>query len=233
MKSGLAVMAIAGAAFAAGAAQAQDDDTALGSVYVRAGAGYTFVNNWDQEFAYNPDAVFITPPPTGQTIENGDGLIFSAALGFDYADGIRTELEYRYAATEFDSVTLADPVLGPTPGAPVNDDVTGHFLMSNFYFDFNNDSRFTPFIGGGVGGAFMENENAQRDAALALQARAGVSYELSSGFLADVEYVYLRTNELSFGPDIDDFEPGGPVGPNIGGERYQASSVMMSLRKHF
>ena len=195
MKSGLAFLAIASAALMTGAAEAQDDDAALGSVYVRAGAGYTFVNNWDQDFTYNPDAVFVMPPPTGQTIENGDGVIFTGALGFDYADGIRTELEYRYAATEFDSVTL--------------------------------------FIGGGVGGAFMENENGQRDAALALQARAGVSYELSSGFLADVEYVYLRTNELSFGPDIDDFEPSGPVGPNIGDDRYQASSVMMSLRKHF
>ncbi len=233
MKSGLAFLAIASAALMTGAAEAQDDDAALGSVYVRAGAGYTFVNNWDQDFTYNPDAVFVMPPPTGQTIENGDGVIFTGALGFDYADGIRTELEYRYAATEFDSVTLADPMLGPVAAVTANDDIKGHFLMSNFYFDFNNASRFTPFIGGGVGGAFMENENGQRDAALALQARAGVSYELSSGFLADVEYVYLRTNELSFGPDIDDFEPSGPVGPNIGDDRYQASSVMMSLRKHF
>lgn len=212
---------------------AAQDEAAVGSVYVRAGLGYSFVGDWNQDFTYNPDAVFAMAPPTGQTIENGDGLIFAGAIGFDYTEGIRTELEYRYAATEFDSVTLADPVLGPTTAVTVNDDIAGHFLMSNFYFDFNNASRFTPFIGGGVGGAFMENENAQRDAALALQARAGVSYEMGGGFMADVEYVYLRTNEFSFGTDLDDFEPGGPVGPNIGDERYQSSSVIMSLRKHF
>ena len=123
MRSGLAFLAAANAAFMAGAAHAQDDDAALGSVYVRAGAGYTFVNNWDQDFTYNPDAVFVTPPPTGQTIENGDGVIFTGALGFDYADGIRTELEYRYAATKFDSVTLQDPMLGPVAAVTANDDI--------------------------------------------------------------------------------------------------------------
>ncbi|WDI32981.1 P44/Msp2 family outer membrane protein [Hyphococcus flavus] len=231
MRLVLALLTIAGTAVATGAA-AQDDDS-LGSVYVRASAGYSFVSDWEQDFAYNPDAVFAVAPPTGQTIDNTDGFIFGAALGFDYHDGIRTELEYRYAATEFESVTLADPVLGPTPGAPMNDDIAGHFLMTNFYFDFANDSPFTPFIGGGVGGAFMENENAQRDAVLAYQGRAGFSFAIASGFLADLEYVYTRTNELSFGPDMDDFEPGGPVGPNISNERYESSSAMISLRKHF
>ncbi len=231
MKSVLACVASIGL-MSSVSAVAQEGD-ALGSVYARAGVGYTFVGDWAQDFTYNPDTVFAVAPPTGQTIENGDGLIFMSALGFDYADGIRTELEYRYAATEFGDVLLADPVLGPTPAVTVNDDITGHFLMSNFFFDFSNSSAFTPFIGGGVGGAFMENENGLRDAALAYQGRAGVSVEVSKGFLADIEYVYLRTNKFSFGPDIDDFEAGGPAGPNIGNERYISSSVMMSLRKHF
>lgn len=215
------------------AASAQDDAVSAGSVYARIGGGVGFVSDWEQDFTYNPDTVFADTPPTGQSVETDTGYLGVFALGFDYADGIRTELEYKYASAGVDGVTLDDPVDGPTPASPVNDDIAGHFLMANFYFDFANESPLTPFIGGGVGGAFIENESAERDAALALQGRAGVSLAMGGGFSTDLEYVYLRTNELEFGPSVDDFEPGGPAGPAITGDRYQASSVMVSLRKSF
>lgn len=220
-------------ALGAGAASAQDDAASAGGVYARIGGGVSFVSDWQQDFTYNPDVVFAVTPPSGQRVELDTGYAGVFALGFDYADGIRTELEYKYASAGVDAVTLADPVNGPTPASPVNDDIAGHFLMANFYFDFANASPLTPFIGGGVGGAFIENEQGQHDAALALQGRAGVSLAMGGGFSTDLEYVYLRTNELEFGPSIEDFEPGGPAGPAIAGERYQASSVMVSLRKSF
>ncbi|WP_411816967.1 P44/Msp2 family outer membrane protein [Hyphococcus sp. DH-69] len=201
--------------------------------YVRFGAGINFANDWSQDYSYNPDATFVTPPPTGQMVENGEGLVAAFALGFDYADGIRTELEYRYASTKIDGYSVIDPVAGPTPTTPVNDDIVAHLLMSNFYFDYTNQSPLTPFIGGGVGGAFLEDASANRDAALAYQGRAGVAYAIGGGFSADVEYIYLRTNKLVFGVDEDDFVAGGPAGPSINGDRYETSSVMLSLRKQF
>ena len=227
------VVAFAAAAAArSGAARARDEPRADG-VYVRAGAGVSFAGAWAQDFSYNPDVVFAMTPPTGQSIENDNGFLAAFALGFDYADGIRTELEYRYASNGIDSVLVDDPVLGPTAVAPVKNDIVAHALMTNFYFDFANSSALTPFIGGGVGGAFVENEAGERDAALALQGRAGVSLAMGGGFSADMEYVYLRTNELDYGVGADDFEPGGPAGPAITGERYRSSSVIVSLRKQF
>lgn len=221
------------AALALASASAQDDVVSAGSVYARIGGGVSFVNDWRQDFDYNPDAAFAETPPTGQSIELGTGYAGVFALGFDYADGIRTELEYKYASAGVDAVVLDDPVNGPTAATPVNDDIVAHLLMANFYFDFANKSPLTPFIGGGVGGAFAENERAQRDAALALQGRAGVSLAMGGGFSTDLEYVYLRTNEFGFGPSVEDFEPAGPVGPAISGERLEASSVMVSVRKSF
>ncbi len=230
MKFGFA--AAAGlAVLSAGAARAQDE-TDYGSVYARIGAGLSFANDWEQEFAYNPDVAFSGTPATGQTLDLEKGLVASAALGFDYADGIRTELEYRYAQHDVDMRASVGPAGAALP-ASVNDEVVGHFLMANFYFDFANSSPFTPYIGGGVGGAFMENETAERDAALALQGRAGLSLAMGAGFSTDLEYVYLRTNELEFGPSAAEFEPGGPLGPAITGERYNASSVIVSIRKAF
>lgn len=231
MKRGIAFSMSALGALA-GAALAQDEPARQDGVYARAGAGATFLDDWEQDYLFNPDLVFIAPPPTGQTVENAEGFLAAFALGFDYADGIRTELEYRYATTSIDAVTVNEAA-GPTAVTTANDDINAHFLMSNFYFDFYNNSRLTPFIGAGVGGAFVENEAAMRDAALAWQGRAGVSVELGGGFSTDLEYIFLRTNELAYGPDPEDFAPDGPFETAVGGDRYQSSSVMMSLRKHF
>ncbi len=211
-----------------GVAFAQDEADDDGA-YLRLAIGATFVNDWEQDFIYNPTVVFAPPPPSGQNVDFGENLTFAAALGFDYTEGIRTEIEYRYAATPVDSVTA---IAGTVP-QPVKDDIVAQFVMTNFYFDFGNSTALTPFIGGGVGGAFIRNENEQRDAALALQGRAGVSVAFGGGLNADLEYIYLRTNELDFGPRVDDLIAGGPAGPAIVGERYRSSSVMLSLRKQF
>ena len=221
--------------FSSVGAQAQqgEGDAQEDGFYLRAGAGASFVGDWSQSHTYNPDTTFVTPPPTGQTVDNSEGLVGVFAIGFDYADGIRTELEYRYASSGVDSFMVIDPVSGPAPVTPINDDIEAHLIMTNFYFDFTNNSPLTPFIGGGVGGVFVTNESAQRDAALAYQGRAGVSLAMGGGFSADLEYIYLRTNKLVFGIDDDEFVPGGPVGPSISGARYKTSSVMMSLRKQF
>jgi hypothetical protein len=60
-----------------------------------------------------------------------------------------------------------------------------------------------------------------------------VAIALGEGLSADAEFVYLRSNELDFGPGVDDFTLGGPVGPAITGERYQSSTAMLSVRKKF
>lgn len=226
MRSLVGVSAIMGCASSAFAQDPAIDDGG----YVRLGVGATFVSDWTQDLSYNPNVAFITAPASSQVIDNGKALAFSAALGFDYADGIRTELEYRYASTPVNAVT---PVGGPSLTGPVKDSIGAHFVMTNFYFDFANSSALTPFIGGGVGGAFVTNENDQRDSALALQARAGVAIALGDGLSADAEFVYLRSNELDFGPGAADFTVGGPVGPAISGERYQSSTAMLSVRKKF
>ncbi len=213
-----------------GAAIAQDavDD----GIYVRVAAGAAFVSDFEQDITYNPNLVFAIAPPSRQTLAIGEGLTAAVALGFDYADGIRTELEYRYAKTDIDSVTVGGGFASDMTSFP-DVDVKAQLVMANFYFDFANDSPFTPFIGGGVGGAFVTNEAGDTDAALALQGRAGVSYDLGDGVSFSTEYIYLRSNELSYGPTDDDFAPAGPFESRIDGDRYQSSSMMLSFRKKF
>lgn len=213
---------IAGLAAISASAAAQDEVVAQDGAYIRLGVGATFLGDHDRDFTYPPGSIFLIAPPEGEATDFGTGKTFAAALGFDYADGIRTELEYRYAANDADTITQ---VGGFIDGAvsEADGEMKAHLLMTNFFFDFANSSPLTPFIGGGVGGAFVTNEMEQRDAALALQGRAGVSVEMGTGFSADFEYIYLRTNELDFTPQ-DDF---------VTDDRYQSSSVMVSLRRRF
>ncbi len=214
----------------ASAAMAQDEPR--DGFYVRAGAGAVFGNDLEQDVTFSPFLVFIGPPSTGQTIDTDTGFVAGGALGFDYADGIRTELEYRYQTVGIASVTRTGGFFDPTVITPPNDDLNAHLLMANFFYDFRNSSRITPFVGLGVGGAFVENENADRDAALAYQGRAGLSFALNSGFSIDAEYIYLRTNDLVYGPEDDDFVAGGPE-MRIDDDGLSTSTVMVSLRKQF
>ncbi|PQA88020.1 outer membrane protein [Hyphococcus luteus] len=227
----------------AGAAFAQDE-VDYGSVYARLGAGVSFVSDWEQDYAFSPAptsslncapadpcAAVVLGPPSGQTVFLGNDWTAAAALGFDYADGIRTELEYRYAKTGVESaaVDYAEPLPQLSAG---DDDIVAQFLMANFFFDFNNSTAVTPFIGGGVGGAFVSSRRDETDAALALQGRAGLSFEAGDELNFDLEYIYLRTNELDFGPRAETF-PAGDFEISTSGERYRASSVMVSIRKAF
>lgn len=194
------------------------EDYASDGVYVRVGAGVSFVSDLEQD--YGPAA-----PGFGQTVSVSETFTAAAALGFDYADGIRTELEYRYEFAGIDSVTVRPPV-GPDLFLEPSENLGAHLLMANFYFDLNNDSAVTPFIGGGVGGAFVSNENGDRDAALAYQGRAGLSLDVNDTVIVSAEYIYTRSRDLDFA-----VSPASGFAP--GGDNYVSSSAMLSLRKLF
>lgn len=225
----VSAVAVLSASILSGAAAAQEVEG--DGAYFRVAAGFNFASDLDQTITYNPNLAFTGLEPTSQLLSVGEGLTAAAALGFDYTDGIRTELEYRYAYADIDSITASGPA--PDVVTMPGEQLRAHLIMSNFYFDFTNDSPFTPFIGGGVGGAFVTNENGDTDAALALQGRAGISYDFGGGLFFSTEYVYLRSNELSYGPNDDDFTAAGPADPRFDGARYQTSSIMVSFRKKF
>lgn len=227
-------------ALAAAPAFAQDDagpaaaDRATG-LYLRGAAGAGFADSLDQDFSYSPSYQPIVAPPTGKSTDIGGGLAWSAAIGFQYAR-TRTELEYRRFDLDADEVALTG---GAVPSTLADaGDVTAQAIMSNVYFDLVNSSRLTPYIGAGVGGARVENELGERDAAFAYQGRAGVELELSPSLSLGVEFSYFRTLEIVYGPEEFDTSvpPTATFGPDfqrLDGEAFAASSVMASVRWTF
>lgn len=243
----LAASCVAGA-LAASPALGQDDAAPAESgrktgLYARGAGGLSAAGDWDQDLTFNPAlggsfptncgypvppstvvcSFVVTAVPTSQSLENGSGATWSAAIGYQYAR-TRTELEYRWARTDIDAAAVNGV---PTTFFP-NDQLTAQFLFSNVYFDLVNRSRFTPYVGVGVGGARVANQLGERDAAFAYQGRAGVEFRVMPSVSIGAEYVYARTLELSFGPD--EFEPTGPDGPRADGSPYISSSVMGTVR---
>jgi len=204
-------------------------------LYVRGGAGVGFADGLDQDFSYSPSYLPVIAPPTMKSTDIGDGLAWSAALGFQYAK-TRTELEYRRFDLDADEVALT----GGAAPATITDagDITAQAIMSNVYFDFVNSSRLTPYIGVGVGGARVENELGQRDSAFAYQGRVGVDLALSRALSLGVEYSYFRTTGIVYGPK--EFDASVPATPTfspeferLDGDAFAASSVMATVRLVF
>ncbi len=81
------------------------------------------------------------------------------------------------------------------PGAKI--DTTA--LMGNVYFDWKNDSAFTPYVGAGVGYGWVQGPGFKDDHGLALGLAAGVSVDVMSNLALDVGYKF-RDIGIS-GPD--------------------------------
>ncbi len=230
---------IIAAALVASPALAQDGASARSSretgVYVRGAAGVSFPEGLAQEFSYSPVYLPIVAPPAAKATDLGGGAAWAAAIGFQYAKS-RTELEYRRFDLDADAVALTG---GAVPSTITDaGDVSVQAIMSNVYFDLVNSSRLTPYIGAGVGGARVENELGERDAAFAYQGRVGVDLALSRALSIGVEYSYFRTLGIVYGPEEFDasIPPTATFSPGfqrLGGDHFASSSVMASVRLVF
>lgn len=94
------------------------------------------------------------------------------------ATGMRVELEGGYHALGLDSVRVG-AVTNPNPKG----DVSLTTLMANAYYDIHTGTPFTPYIGGGIGGAMVKfpsgngfGNTDSTDTTFAYQFMAGVSY---------------------------------------------------------
>ena len=88
------------------------------------------------------------------------GILSGAAVGYRFTDRIRVEEQYSYRASAYNQTAPLTDASGVTLAKLVDEigvasqrigSVISHAFFSNVYFDFTNASRFTPYIGAGVG----------------------------------------------------------------------------------
>ncbi len=139
----------------------------------------------------------------GTDSQNTVGLGFM--LGYDlYATSdmpVRAELEYSFRSnfksegnTNFSGTRVQNHM-----------DYNLHTLLANAYYDFYNESAFTPYVGAGIGIAFLDGQadlsfggnrysNEIDDTLFAWHVGAGVGVAINDYVTADLGYRYLGTS---------------------------------------
>lgn len=148
------------------------------------------------------------------------------ALGYQ-AGPVRGELELGYHALGIKNTTV-----GAGPETSASGDMKIPTLMANGYYDFHNSSRFTPYVGGGLGVAHLEfptnlgfGNTSSTDNRFAYQGMVGVSYTPESLPATNwsLGYRYLGTSAPQFKTATG----------SISAESLKTNSVELGLRYHF
>ena len=162
------------------------------------------INASNNDFQYNNSF--------SEKVKFNPGVYVGGTGGYDFGF-VRLEGELSYKDAEIDAIT------SQTANYSIHnvDGNIGVFsLMLNVFFDLHNSSRFTPYLGGGIGFAtlyisdtygYVTKGNstyyqplywASDDTVFAYQLGGGVDIALNSRFSLDVGYRYFKTDKAHF-----------------------------------
>lgn len=151
----------------------------------------------DTFFDYSPADVGIEAE-----VEPGFGIGISAgARFFKY---FRLEEEFTYRKSEIDSAVVT--IGGVGLSGLLNGSVSSYSFMTNGYFDWENKTRFTPYIGAGLGLSKVKMKDGllvdDSDVVFSYQALLGVSYDFDKNHGAYLGYRYFDTNKGSYTSNV-------------------------------
>jgi len=205
MKKILTVTAVVGTILAVHNADAAD----LKGVYLGAKVGASFM---DADSIKNTTDV---ANPASVTKTSGDDTVavLGASIGYDWSGQgvpVRSELEYAYRhGFSYDS----NPVF-VNAGIPTRatSDMNTHTLMVNGYYDFKNKSKFTPYVGAGLGVSWNKTDttgtviatggstqNSRSESSFAWNLATGIDYELNEKVSLDAMYRYSDLGDAVWG----------------------------------
>jgi opacity protein-like surface antigen len=158
--------------------------------------------------------------PVGVEYDTGIGV--TGAVGYDMGM-TRVEFEFGFRRNDIDNLDFG--VGGRYPGSG---DVTSSSFMFNGYYDFENGSPLTPYLGAGLGLATVRAEDAYDffnedadDTAFAYQFIAGLGYQMTPNILLDISYRYFATSS--------DLDLEG-VDYIVDVDRYESHNIMVGVR---
>ena len=127
---------------------------------------------------------------------------FEIGFGYDFGNDLRSE--FTWDRNELSTAT----VLGVVIPADASTDT---FIVS-LYKDFSNDTKITPFIGGGIGTTSVNDSTANWSSAFTYSLSAGASYEASENTDVYVKVSTLYASPSVIGLEIDSNAVSAKVG---------------------
>jgi outer membrane protein OmpA-like peptidoglycan-associated protein len=153
------------------------------------------------------------------------GYRVTAAAGWGWGNGFRTEAEFGYSASDVSGGDLSD-----------NGRFSQKTLMGNILYDFDTGTQWTPHLGVGAGVGFdrvggvvvpagvQPINNAST--AFSYQGIAGVEYALSPQLRLGLDYRYIGSSALDVGSGIY-------VNPHAAQYDVNSHNVLLTLRVDF
>ena len=182
----------------------------------------------------DPSGTFTTPATSlSVTLHPSEGFAAGGTAGFAFRGGLRVEGEFVYRRHGLQSFTSSQ-----TNGAsvPAQGRLESVAMMGNLLYEFDNRTRWTPYLGGGVGGARLHLDKFAATGAsstftagdwrLAYQGIVGLKYALTPAWSVGLDYRYFATIKPAFS--------GAPGGiPTAIRTDYGTHNVMVGLVYHF
>jgi outer membrane protein OmpA-like peptidoglycan-associated protein len=169
------ITAAAVAAFLASPAIVQAQDfTPLPGFYIGAGGGADWL-------------LGTTTSPNGQSISSTTGWAVGGKAGYDFV-GPRAELEVGYGQV-YPNVNI--------PGTAINGKAGSLQVMANLLYDFAPQNVITPYVGAGLGVAFIDSNQSLGNTQFAFQGMIGLAYNVTSQFRVGIEGRYHGTTNPS------------------------------------
>ena len=115
------------------------------------------------------------------------GWAAGGKIGYDFI-GPRIEAEVSYGQI---------PTSANVPGTAITNKVGSLMVMGNVLYDFMPTSQWTPYVGAGLGIAFVDSNSSLGSTQFAYQAMAGLAYNINSSLRVGLEARYLGTTNPS------------------------------------
>ncbi len=228
------------------AAHAEDKTQGL---YGSIGAGYNFLESRRDLEGVSAFSNGIGVNLFDSEIDYDEGIAAFAAVGYDWGNSWRTELEFTYRNNDVELIPGDGLGFGGFPEDSTSGDLTSYSLMANLIYDldFLNDVGgfglpVTPYIGGGAGVVFADlevdssNPNgppgftdftvSESRPLAAVQGIAGLAFAINEGLSLDISYRYLASSKREFDATLN----GAAIGANTA---VTTHTILASLRWNF
>jgi opacity protein-like surface antigen len=157
---------------------------------------------------------------------NGSDFTFGGSVAFGYNFNaqanvpVRSEVEYAIFSRAKNKLSVHDSDDGSTS---LEHRFGIQTLFANVYYDFHNSSAFTPYIGGGLGMAFIsakakgstagesESFGSKRNSNFAWNIGAGAAYDITDNIALDLGYRFVGLGEGKMKDAQDNSDPDGFV----------------------
>lgn len=162
------------------------------------------------------------------------GLGVSGAFGYSFTRSFRAEAEVAGRVNDADGFDFERDRLTAASFSGETEaegDVQSIAFMLNGYYDLDTGSRWMPYVGAGIGAAYVEAELAtggqgivvDDDVVFAYQAMIGVAYQTTAFSAIGLGYRYFATDD----PDLE-----APNGTTFSSE-YSSHNIELELRLKF